>query len=82
MRIVSLANVALVVDIYAFFIDPLLIFRHRLNSLLINHVIKLIHVEIIFCIKAVFSHKDSIDEEEELLFDKLLVVTLSHCYIG
>ena len=51
MRIVSLADVALVVYIYAFFIDPLLIFRHRLNGLLINHVIELIHVKIIFGIE-------------------------------
>ena len=82
VSIVSFANVALVVDIDSFFVDSLLIFRHRLNCLLINHVIELIHVEIIFGIKAVFSHKDTIDEEEKFLFDKLLVVTLSHCYIG
>ena len=80
--IVSFANVALIVDIYAFFINPLLKFRHWLSGLLINHVIELIYIKVIFGIKAVFSHKDSINEEEELLFDKLLVVTLSHSYIG
>ena len=81
VRIVSFADVALVVNIYSFFINPLLIFRHRLSGLLINHVIELIDVEIIFGIKAVLGHKDTIDEEEELLFDKLLVITLSHSYI-
>ena len=81
VRVVSFADVALVVNIYSFLINPLLIFRHRLSGLLINHVIKLIHIKVIFGIKAVFSHKDSINEKEELLFDKLLVVTLSHGYI-
>ena len=81
VRIVSLADVALVVDINALLINLFLIFRHRLNGLLINHVIELIHVNITFSIKAIFSHKDSINEKEKLFFDKLLIVTLSHRYI-
>ena len=81
VRIVSFADVALIVNIYSFLINPLLIFRHRLSCLLINHVIKLVHIKVVFGIKPIFSHKDSINEEEELLFDKLLVITLSHSYI-
>ena len=67
VRIVSFADVALIVNIYSFLINPLLIFRHRLSCLLINHVIKLVHIKVVFGIKPIFSHKDSINEEEELL---------------